>query len=218
MYPTRAELVAASDNKHLEELTDEQQDGLRVAAISAVENFTRQKFEPVGTENDPVSKVLHGTGADELFLPAHLEQLIAITVRGGASLDLADVAIADEGNRIYLVAKGMSTWLERSLADTYSRSFPRGRNTVTVTGVWGWTECPPDVVTAIRYDMEDAASAASNSLAPSIAAWRKMGMESMAQGPLNVQLSGRPTVLSPRAADVLEEADLLWEAPIGETA
>ncbi len=214
MYPTRAELVAASANEHLKALDAAQQDALRLAAINAVENFTSQSFEPIGTEAEPVAKVLHGTGSRELYLPAHLEQLVEISVPGG-TLDPADVAVADEGNRIYLVHHGTSTWVERALADTRERTFPRGRDTVTVAGVWGWEDCPPAVVTALRYDMEDAASAGSSELAPSIAAWRKLGMDSMAQGPLSVQLAGRPAVLSPRAADLLEDADLLWQR-IGE--
>ncbi|HEY3435076.1 MAG TPA: hypothetical protein VGK41_05440 [Solirubrobacterales bacterium] len=214
MYPTRAELVAASANEQLTALTNEQQDALRLAAISAVENFTGQKFEPVGTEAEPAVKTLHGTGGTELYVPDHLEQLVELSVPGGA-LDLADVAISEHGNYIYLVPRGVSTWVERAMADSRERSFPRGRNTITVAGVWGWTDCPADVVTALRYDMEDAATAASSALAPSIAAWRKLGMDSMAQGPLSVQLTGRPAVLSPRASDVLYEAGLVWER-IGE--
>lgn len=213
-YPSREELVDGSVNEILTEMTEKQQDALREAAIVAVEAYAGQSFQPLGTHLEPVAKVLAGTGATELYLPARLEELVELSMVGGA-ITAADVVISDDHDRIYLQRNSVSTWVERALSDTCQRVFLRGHDTITISGVWGWSECPDAVVQALRFDMEDAASAGSAELAPSLQAWRKMGLDSMAQGPLSVQLSGRPAVLSPRAADMLDAGGMVW-ADVGE--
>lgn len=213
-YPSTEELVDGSVNEILTGLTEKQQDALRDAAIVAVEAYTGQSFQPLGTSLAPVAKVIAGTGVSELYLPARLEELVELSVLGGAVTD-SDASLSEEHDRLYLQRRGTSTWVERALAETRELTFPRGHDTVTISGVWGWSECPDAVVQALRFDMEDAASAGSAELAPSLQAWRKLGLDSMAQGPLSVQLSGRPMVLSPRAADMLDAGGMVW-ADVGE--
>lgn len=209
-YPTTAELVEASDNDHLEALTGVQQDGLRTTAITMIEAYAGQKFIAEGTEGAPVTRVLSGTGATELYLPQRLEQLVTLTVVDG-SLTAADCELAEEHDHLYIAPTSTSTWVERALRDTRELVFPRQqRNNIKVAGVWGWAVCPDTVVQAIRFDMEDAASAGSAEFAPSLQAWRKLGMSSMNQGPLSIQLEDRPLILSPRAADMLDAAGLVW--------
>jgi len=209
-YPTVAQLVEASNNEHLEALTEPQQAGLRTNAITMVEAYTGQKFIAEGTEGAPVTRVLSGTGSDELYLPARLEQLVSITVVDG-SITAADCQLSEEHDYLYIVPTSTSTWVERQLRDTRQLVFPRDhRNNVQIAGVWGWAACPDPVAQAIRFDMEDAASAESAEFAPSLQAWRKLGMSSMNQGPLSIQLEDRPMVLSPRAADLLDGAGLVW--------
>jgi hypothetical protein len=213
-YPSRAELVAASSNEHLKALSGAQQDALRADAITMVEAYTGQSFESEGTPEAPVTRTVAGSGARELYLPRRIEEITALSVPGG-SLSLSDVEIAENHDRIFLIRQGSSSWVERALADLTARAFPRGQDIVTITGVWGWAECPEAVVSALRMDMEDAASASSADFAPSLQAWRKLGMSSMSQGPLNIQLENRPMTLSPRAADMLDAAGMVW-ADIGE--
>lgn len=214
MYPTREELVAASSNEHLEALDAAQQDALRSDAITMVEAYTGQSFEAEGTAEAPVTRVVAGTGARELYLPRRIEKITALSVPG-ASLAASDVEIGENSDRIFLTRTGTSSWVDRALSETQERVFPRGQDMVTVTGVWGWTDCPDAVASALRFDMEDAASASSADFAPSLQAWRKLGMSSMSQGPLNIQLENRPMTLSPRAADMLDAAGMVW-ADIGE--
>lgn len=214
-YPTTAELVAASANDQLKALDAAQQDALRSVAITSVEGYTGQSFDVEGSEEAPVTRLVAGTGSRELFLPQRLEQLVSISVPSGV-ITTSDVVVdADEHNRVFIARTGSSTWVERALRDSAELTFPRGADQVTIAGVWGWAECPDAVVTALRFDMEDAASAESSELAPSLRAWRKLGMGSMAQGPLSVQLADRPLVLSPRAADTLDTAGMVW-ADVGE--
>jgi hypothetical protein len=214
-YPTRAELVAASANDQLKALDNAQQDALREMAIISVEGYCGQSFAVEGTAEAPVTRLVAGTGSRELFLPRRLEQLVSISIPSGV-ITASDVAIdAGEHNRIFLERTGSSTWAERALREAGELVFPRGADQVTIAGVWGWPDCPPAVVQALRFDMEDAASAESSELAPSLRAWRKLGMDSMAQGALSVQLADRPLVLSPRAADTLDTAGMVW-ADVGE--
>lgn len=213
-YPTTAELVAASSSEHLKALTADQQDALRNTAITMIEAYAGQSFESEGTAEDPVTRLLPGSGARELYLPRRLEQMTALSIPGG-SLALSDVEIGEDHDRIFITREGLSSWVDRALSDTRERVFPNGQDMVSITGVWGWSECPVPVAEAIRFDMEDAATASSADFAPSLQAWRKLGMSSMSQGPLNIQLENRPMTLSPRAADMLDAAGMVW-ADIGE--
>jgi len=214
MYPTLKELLDASDNAHLAALTEPQQEALRTTAITMVEAYAGQKFEPQGDEKAPVTKLIAGTGARELYLPARLEEIDSLSIPSGGITE-SDVQIAEDGDRIFITRTGTSNWVERALAETSERVFPRGQDMVTISGIWGWTDCPDGAVQAIRFDMEDAASASSAEFAPALQAWRKLGLSGISQGPLSMQLEDRPMTLSPRAADMIDAAGLVW-ADIGE--
>lgn len=214
-YPSRAALVAASTNDSLLALTPDQQDALRTAAITAVEAYAGQSFVPEGSEAEPVSKSVDGSGSGELQLPARLEVLTGLSV-AGSSLGFDDVEVSEDGTQLYVPTDSIpGTWVTRTLRGNVAPTFRTGIRSVTITGVWGWEECPAAVATAIRYDMEDNAEAQSNNLAGTVAAWERLGIGSVSQGPVSLTIDGRRDLLSIRAQQVLDGADLVWQ-PLGE--
>jgi hypothetical protein len=207
-YPTREELVDGSTVPELAALTEPQQDALRAAAITAVEQFTGQSFVPDGTVGSPVTHQVDGDGRDELWLPKRLETLVSLTVKGN-DLDASDIDISEDRNRISLNPDAiMGTWATRALREDRRPTFPSGLNTVAITGAWGWEETPEGVVDALRIDMEDAALASAASLGGTIRAFRKLGVKAIDQGGLRVDLSGAALALSSEAMAKLE--DYVW--------
>jgi hypothetical protein len=204
-YPTTADLVDASSCDALIELGLEQQDGLRAAAIVAVEQFTGQVFD-----DSDSTEIVDGTGARDLWLPKRLEMLDSLLVHG-SSIDATDVALSAAGDRLYVNPAAVpGTWATRAIRGDDPPVFRRGIATVEITGTWGWTDCPAAVVTALRFDMEDAAEANANRLAPSMRSWDKLGVDSISQGNLSLTMTGRKVTLSNRAADLLDP-DFVWQ-------
>jgi hypothetical protein len=221
MYPATADLVNASTVTALSDLTSAQKDALRAAAIVAVENYCQQSFRAEGTTAAPVSRQLDGSGSDTLYLPERLSELVGFAVTesdAGYGIQQADVSLSDDGSRLSVGATAIgSTWADRALADVQGGRnpvFPSGVDNVVVTGVWGWTDAEyaaelSAVTTAIRYDMEDKALAGANHLAETVRSARALGLTSVSQGRLSINLGAMEVELSVRARRILK--DLVFE-------
>lgn len=208
-YPSREALIAASTVTELtDDLTEAQQDALREEAIDDIERFTGQQFV---ADTDDI--VLDGSGGRELYLPKRIDTLTGITVEG-TSLDLTDVTVSADGKRLYFAAISDNYAVQAMRDSAYdSRTFRRGAGTVILEGTFGWASVPSDVVTAIRWEMEDRARAEATGLAGSVAAFRRLGMTEIAQGNLRGSLATRAPALSPRTMDRLR--DYVWTGPSG---
>jgi hypothetical protein len=204
-YPTRADVVAGSSQDELTSLDAAQQDALYDAAIQAIEEFTGQRFAP-----EVKTVVVDGNGKQELFLPERLEELTAVAL-GGHLIGLDDVALDVDGTRLYWSSYVGSGYAAIPWGD--SRTFRSGFGNIALTGTWGWTEAPAAIETALRYDMEEQAAADASGLAGSVAAYRRLGLRSAAQGNLRVDLADAPTGLSARAQRVL--APYVWHGGAG---
>lgn len=212
-YPSAAELVAASDVQVLIDLEPDRQEGLRLDAISAIEAYCKQSFTPEGTEEEPVTYYADGSGSDVLWLPKRLASLSSATVNGNA-LQVGDLQV-ESGQRLVLRANDGGTWADRALADVWTRQFKVGAQNVAITGVWGWSaeEFPDAVKTALRFDMEDNALAGAHALADTVHAARKLGVQQISQGNLNLALSTRAPRLSSRVRRLLP--DYVRRSPAG---
>lgn len=208
-YPTRDALLAASSVLELTDATDDVADGLRAEAIVAIEAYTGQSFVAEGTVDDPVAKAIDGGGSDVLYLPARLETLLTVS-HNGLALNLIDVTVAEDRLVLVSPSDGGSwvTRVRRSAGDP-GPSWTLGRSNVVVSGVWGYSQCPAAVATALRFHMEDQALANANAMAPSIRSVRALGLSSIRQGNLNASLQSTEGELSARARRQL--ADLVWE-------
>lgn len=215
-YPSTADLVAASSVAALTDLTTEQQDALRAAAIRGVEGFTRQSFTQEGTLASPVEKVVDGSGTNRLWLPKRLASLEAVSVQG-AALDAAGVELMANGWRLVIPEAGWaSNYYERAMHAINrldGARFTAGAGAVRVSGVWGWTDDEYEdslsaVTEAILADMEDSAQGDASELADTVAAARRLGLSALSQGDVSLELGGRVGVLSLRAQNALLDAQL----------
>lgn len=193
-YPTTPELVGASQVAELTSLSPEQQDALRDAAIIAIESYCGQSF----TEFDGAEIVL-GSGARRLDLPRRLERLDALSVQDGR-LDATSVRLSEKGDYLWVplnigVGYYTQTLLELQGWDWRHRKF-KYEEDVTITGLWGWADPPANVVTALRYDMEDTALADASGLSSTVHAARKLGLSSISQGNLTASLANAPGLSS----------------------
>jgi hypothetical protein len=204
-YPTAAEIVGQSAVPELTSLSAGQLEGLRAASISAVEGFTGQKFEPwTGTLTVPAS------GGRELFLPRRIEEVTAV-VLGSAHGDLTNFALSADGSSLMWTARSTHYAVRAMLLDdpwADARTFRTDVGHVSITGRWGWSQPPAEVMQALRIDMEEQAQADASGLAGSIAAYRRMGVTEVAQGNLRVGLGPLSHPLSLRAQSML--AHLVW--------
>lgn len=210
-YPDLADLLADSDVDALNESTPAEQATYRRLAISAVERYTGQKFEPfVGTINVP------GSGGDTLFLPRRVEAITVVAMNGNP-LDMTNFALSDDGDAIRWVPASTHyavVAMRDPMEAADSRTFRSGPDNIAITGTFGWTDTPDNVKDAIRIDMEDQALAQSNDLAGTIAAYRRLGIKDVSQGNLRLSLGSLAgTALSPRAAALVD--DLIWQGPSG---
>lgn len=215
MYPSTAELVAASSVAALTDLDAAQQDALRAEAITAVEAYTGQSFTQEGTTEDPVTKVLDGTGGRTLALPRRLASLATLGV-DGAGITVDDVVVSDRGDRLSLRAGPTGgSWADRTVAElegARSRVFASGPGSVRVSGVWGWEECPDAVVTALRFHMEDRAAAEAHKLAETVRAARGLGLADVRQGNVTFTLGAEPLLCARAKREI---SDYVWRSPIG---
>lgn len=213
-YPTTAALVAASSAADLTSLTAEQQDALRLASIAAVEEYCGQSFAPVSK-----TVTLTGQGSEVLYLPERLATLDEVAVHG-STIDTAILALSDQRDRLYRSRTAGLGYYEQALSEWERHNeglrplFPLGDGMVEVTGTWGWLDAdfPAAIGTAIRYDMEDTASADANLLTPTIAAFRKLGIRNISQGNLQADLSAAPG-LTPRVTQLL--TPYVWQGNVG---
>jgi hypothetical protein len=194
-YPDREDVVAASTVDELTGLTTDQQDALYYAAISAIEDFTGQSFtEFTG------ARTITGAGGTEQYLDRRLQSVTAWTL-DGVELDLTALAISEGGDRIYVPTPVPSYGV--LTPEPWGEAPRRLRGDLEITGVWGWSDPPEAVVEALRLDMEDTALAEAHALSASVHAARKLGIDTIRQGNLDVALRDVPT-LSPRVTRLLE--------------
>jgi len=223
MYPSTAELVAASSNAALKGLEGSEQDGLRDEAILAIEGACRQSFTVEGTKEEPVTRKVDGTGGDLLYLPKRLVELVSLEVPGG-TISADDVELSELRGRLSLPdPRSGTTWLTQAFAEARgleSLAFPSGAAGVEVSGVWGWAddEVPAAVAVALRYDMEDRAVANAHALADTVRSAKGLGVSGLSQGGLSMQLDGREAAVSTRVRRVLADAALIWHGPVGALA
>lgn len=222
MYPTTAELVAASTDEALLASTPAQQDALRAAAIVAVERFCRQSFEAEGTEAAPAVLTVPGAGIDEIRLPRRVAILSSVTADGYV-LNEADYRLGTGGQSLKLTSIIGGSWLTRvrRIPGDGGPAFRAGAD-VVVAGVFGWTDAEwaagtlDAVATAIRFDMEDQAEADANKLAQTVRSARALGVENVSQGGLSMALRPGEPGISVRAQRRL--LALRWVGPVGALA
>lgn len=230
MYPTTAELLAASTVAALADLEPAQQDALRDEAILAIEGHCRQSFTAVGTTEEPTTRTLDGGGGRTLHLPQRLAELVSVTVLNGW-VSTEDVALNDDHDRLSIPSERDGwNWATQAVAEMrHYREihFPDGPGSVAVAGVWGWAddETPAAIATALRFDMEDRALANSHALAETVRSARALGLTSVSQGGLSIEMGQRAgnlgatpgeAAVSMRVGRLL--ADLLWEPAYGSRA
>lgn len=209
-YPTTAALVAASSVAELTSLTVPQQDALRDVAISAVERYTGQQFI-----SSVVPVTIDGGGARELYLPTRVDTLTNIVVKG-TSIDLTDVVLSPSGDRLHFVPQSTNYAVVAMREHAYdTRTFRSGAGTIVLSGVFGWTVCPPAVVQALRIEMEVQAAADASALSGIVASARRLGMTNLSQGNLRAAI-GDPSEIAPQAARLL--AKYVWLGQGGSLA
>lgn len=210
-YPTRADLVAASDVQALVDASAAAQDGWYAVAKRLVERFCNQRFDLEAGLTISVD----GNGGRRVSLSRRLATFSDLSVTGSA-LDADNVALSADHDALVIGGVAGSTWAERALQDA-PLVFPTGIGQIEVTGDWGWTdaEMPPTadspVGIAMRLDMEDQALAASSGLAESIRAAARSGTPNVEQGPLSVEIDAPEELLSREAQAVLEP--YIWQPP-----
>ena len=200
-YPSTADLVAMSTVEDLLTLDSDRQDALRVAAISAVEEFCGQSFEPF----EGVIEVEVANGS-EAWLPRRVRALLAITPDGADPLDLSALAVTHDGARLLWRTNYVGVgYYEQALYEVSGGDYPKQfqQGLIAIDADWGWESVPEPVVRALQWDMEDTAMADANALSPTVHVFRRLGLESVSQGNLRADL-GTASSLSPRVRRLLE--------------
>jgi len=226
MYPTTKELVDASSNAELKALGEAEQDALRAEAILAIEGHCRQSFtaeagSASGSGDEFTTLAIDGTGSRTLYLPRRLASLHDLSV-AGAAIDAGDVELNDRHDRLSIIEEGGNTnWLAQAAAEYSERPralFVAGAGTVQVTGVWGWAddEYPEAITTALRFDMEDRALANGHALADTVRSARALGLSSVNQGGLSIELGKGEPAVSTRVRRLLK--GYRWSGAAGALA
>jgi hypothetical protein len=202
-YPTAEELIAESTVDELVQLTADQQEGIRAAAIVAIEDHCSQSFT-----SEVETRTIDGTRKRKLYLPRRLESLTSVSAPGGSAL--SGIVLSDDHDFIELPPAAGMGYYEQTLRKVSGEAYYGLDGKLTITGTWGWTDCPEAVKTALRFDMEEQALADTNELGSTIAAYRKLGVRSISQGNLRVTV-GDEVLLSPRV--IRQLARFVWTTP-----
>lgn len=224
-YPDTEDILAGSTVTELTELEEAQADALRLESISAIEAYCRQSFVQEGTSGSPVTKKVSGGGSRTLELPARLSELTAIETID-ADLLTSGVELSDSRRVLFVPDRGLGgSWYERAWSEdeagVTSRFFPSGESNISVSGVWGFSDDEYDdllgaITVALRLDMEDRALAGATKLAPSVNAARSLGLSSIHQGGLDVQLRTAVPGVSERVQRILAGRTPAGEAYVVE--
>jgi hypothetical protein len=201
-YPTVDEIVARSTDANLLALDSEQQEALWAVSIQAIELYTGQSF--AGSADKALE--VEATLADVLYLPERLTALESVIPTGGDPLETTAIAITHDGGRLKFRRNVVGVgYYQQALQEVSGYSYPTmfSEGFVTVAGTWGWEDCPPAVIGAIQWDMEESAAADANALTATVNYMRAMGIERISQGNLDLALAPRPTV-SPRVQSGLD--------------
>ena len=200
-YPDTVTLTSASSVEELLALDSDQQDALRVAAITAVEEFCGQSFENFSG----VIEVEVDNGA-EVWLPRRVRSLNAITPDGADPLDLDALAVTHNGQRLLWRTNYVGVgYYEQALYEVSGGDYPKQfrEGLIAVDADWGWEFVPEPIVRALQWDMEETALADANALSSTVHVFRKLGLENVSQGNLRADL-GAVASLSPRVRRLLE--------------
>lgn len=199
-YPPLEDIVALSPQ--LEALTPEQQQALYDASILAIETYCGQSFADAVDEAIEVQTVRD----DTLYLPKRLIVIESIVPLGGDPLEIAAIAITHDGARLVWKRNVVGVgYYEQALQEVSGYSYPTAfsEGWATITGTWGWVDCPVPVAQALAADMIGATYTASNDLTATVGYMRSMGIERISQGNLDLALAPMPT-MSPTVAALLE--------------
>lgn len=207
-YPSRAELVDESETDELKTMSPTEQEALYVTSIRAVEDYCGQAFTLV---DKTVS--IDGQGGTELYLPERLEALTD-AVLDGSGLTALDLVLSDDHDRLTVRRDVGWSYYERALWDANTLTFPSGKDTVHITGSWGWPLVPDAVKLAIRLDMEDQAIADTHQLSENFRVFRTQGVTQFSQGGLRVQMGNRPQ-FSERVLRLLDSG-YVWVPAVGQ--
>lgn len=213
MYPTVADLVAASSVDALTDASPTEQQGWYDASKRLIEAFCRQTFD-----SETLTLAVAGSGDRRLPLPRRLAALDTIESVGSA-IDASDVQLTPSHNCIEIKPSvyGGGNWAERALRAGEPTTFARGFGTVSITGDWGFTdleqtgEVDTPLGVAFRLDMEDQALASLHGLAQTVRAASRLGLSNVNQGSLTATYERPDVALSPEVQSVLEP--FIWQPP-----
>lgn len=216
-YPTAEALQAASENPALQGLSDGELADVYAVGIKSVEDYCGQQFIA-----ESATRVLDGGGGKTVPLDRRLSSLTSLVV-AGSSLQDTDVHLNDRHSEltVNVEAEG-GNWVEQVLREDLRPLFTAGPGTVTIEGVWGWsdTELDPDdvdnpIARALRIDMEDNALLRTSPLAEVPRRMAKMRSDRLTEGPLTVLTSQSIVPLSGDVQALL--ADYVWQ-PVARVA
>ena len=125
------------------------------------------------------------------------------------------MVLSDDHSRLHRSPSVGIGYYEQAMAEVSGEQFPLGFGNVAIDGTWGWATIPENVITALRWDMEDTAVADANPLSGTVRAYRKLGLRNIAQGNLTADMTGTPSV-SGRVAQLLRP--YMWQGQVGALA
>ena len=209
-YPTLAQITESAPE--LATLTPEQRQALYLTSIASIEKFCGQSFAGTTTKAVDVQSVR----SDVLYLPERLIELDAIVPYLGDPAELSAIARTHDGARLVWKKDTVGVgYYEQALQEisgySYPTMFPDGW--VTVAGTWGWEDSPAAIDIALRQDMIGSVTTEDNALTATVNYMREMGIDSISQGNLNLNLSQMPA-MAPGVSELLEDYVFLG-APAG---
>lgn len=216
-YPAAAALQDASTLPALKDLSVEDLDDVYQLAVKGIEDFCGQRFT-----GETATRVLDAGGGKTIALDRRLATLTTLTV-AGSSLQASDVHLNERHSELMVnVEASGGNWVEQVLREGERPLFTAGPGTVTIAGVWGWTdaELPPDdlstpIARALRMDMEDQALLRSSALAEVPRRMAKMRSDRLSEGPLTVETSQSIIPFSVEVQTLL--SDYVWQ-PVARVA
>lgn len=213
-YPAVGDVIAQVTGEaraYLDGLDPAQQDSLYAIALQDIESYTGQTFGGLSVE----TIALLGSGSDTLNLPKRLDSAQAVWI-DDAPLDVTEYVVEDPMNGVLRLTRPPgSNYYERAMRDLLGPPTALWRGSVRVEGTWGWAAVPQAVLTSIRLTLEDVALAEGNELAAAIRAYERLGVKSIRQGPLSIDLAGSAPV-SDRVARHL--SGYVWITSVGVLA
>lgn len=216
-YPAAAALQDASEVDALKQLSDADLDDVYSTAIASIEDFCGQKFTEV-----VATRIVDGGGGRTLALPQRLASITTLSV-SGSSLQASDVSFNERHSELSVLASaGGGNWVEQVLREDQRPLFTAGVGTVTIDGVWGWSDAElpaadlsTPIARALRLDMEDQALLRSGPLAETARTMSRSRSDLLIEGPLRLSISQSIIPLSAEVQSIL--SDFVWQ-PVARVA